>query len=490
MSRLECQCWQRPKVSVVFPLITSIFCSFKHKSNYLLTYPDTMIRLSILYSLCCCLALSNCARTQLEEKKTIPNIVLLFCDDMGYGDMGVTGHPLIRTPNLDQLAMDGARLTNFYSASPACTASRYALLTGQYPIRSGFGWVLNPDSPRGIHSEEQTIAELLKEQGYATACYGKWHLGTTQPDFLPLQNGFDEYFGLPYSNDMIPPKWPDIPLLEGNDTLELNPDQTILTGAYTARAIDFIERHQKAPFFLYVPYAMPHVPLHPGQTFAGKSERGLYGDVIEEIDWSVGQIRAKLEALDLAENTLLVFTSDNGPWIIKGANGGSAGLFRDGKGSTWEGGMRVPGIFYWKDRIPAGTVFQEPASTVDLLPTISALSKSTTTAATLDGRNIWPWLLGASPATERPYFYYGLNNRLFAVRQGAWKLHIATYSQTGKQYFEQEAPLLFNLSIDPSEQYECAADYPDKVAELQALIKVHQASLRDTPGHYGPLDVR
>lgn len=434
--------------------------------------------------------LSSCVRTQSAEKSTAPNIVLLFCDDMGYGDMGITGHPVIRTPNLDQLAMDGARLTNFYSASPACTASRYALLTGQYPIRSGFGWVLNPDSPRGIHPEEQTIAELLKAKGYATACYGKWHLGTTQKAFLPLQNGFDEYFGLPYSNDMIPPKWPDIPLLEGNDTLALNPDQAPLTRAYTDRALQFIEQHTEGSFFLYLPYAMPHVPLHPGEPFAGNSDRGAYGDVIEEIDWSVGQIRAKLAELGLAENTLLVFTSDNGPWIIKGADGGSAGLFRDGKGSTWEGGMRVPGIFYWKGQIPAGTVFQEPAATIDLLPTIAALSATSPEATSLDGRNIWPWLQGTTPAAERPYFYYGLNNRLFAVRQGPWKMHIATYSQTGRRYFEQEAPLLFNLSVDPSEQYECAADYPDKVAELQVLIELHQASLRDTPGHYGSLDIR
>ena len=445
---------------------------------------------SFLGSLLSLLVCTNCSSPESMVKDVPPNIIILFCDDMGYGDMGITGHPVIRTPHLDQLAMDGARMTNFYSASPACTASRYALLTGHYPVRSGFGWVLNPDSPRGIHPEEQTIAELLKQKGYATACYGKWHLGTTQEDFLPLQNGFDEYLGLPYSNDMIPPKWPDIPLMEGNDTLEINPDQSPLTKRYTERALDFIERHRESPFFLYLPYAMPHVPLYPGEEFAGESDRGLYGDVIEEIDWSVGQIWAKLEAAGLAENTLLVFTSDNGPWIIKDERGGSAGLFRDGKGSTWEGGMRVPGIFYWKGTIPGGSFITEPASTIDLLPTIAALTDTDQTSEVLDGTNIWPLFKKDTTWIERPYFYYGLNNRLFAVRQGHWKLHVATYSQTGQTYFDKEPPLLFNLSVDPSEQYEVSADYPDKVAELQALLEAHRANLATTPGYYGPLNIR
>jgi len=443
-----------------------------------------------LGSLLCLFVCTNCSTTERMDEETPPNVIILFCDDMGYGDMGITGHPVIRTPNLDRLAMDGARMTNFYSASPACTASRYALLTGRYPVRSGFAWVLYPNSPRGIHPEEQTIAELLKQKNYATACYGKWHLGTTQKDYLPLQNGFDEYFGLPYSNDMIPPKWPDIPLMEGNDTLELNPDQSKLTAAYTQRALNFIEAHEAEPFFLYMPYAMPHVPLYPGEEFKGSSARGLYGDVIEEIDWSAGQIRAKLEALGLAENTLLVFTSDNGPWIIKDEKGGSAGLFRDGKGSTWEGGMRVPGIFYWKDKIPAGSFIQRPSSTIDLLPTIAALTETEISNNEIDGRNIWPLIGDSTLDSQGPYFYYGLNNRLFAVRQGPWKLHINTYSQTGKTYFDKEPPLLFNLSVDPSEQYEVSAEYPDKVAELQTLIETHYTNLASTPGHYGPLNIQ
>lgn len=423
-----------------------------------------------------------------KKNTKLPNIVILFCDDMGYGDMGITGHPTIRTPQLDQLALDGVRLSNFYSASPACTASRYGLLTGRYPIRSGFGWVLYPKSPRGIHKKELTIAEMLKQKGYATACFGKWHLGFTQKAFLPLQNGFDEYLGLPYSNDMIPPKWPDIPLLDGNDTLELNPDQSKLTQLYTERAINFIDRHQDGPFFLYVPYSMPHVPLHPGAAFSGKSPRGLYGDVIEEIDWSVGQIRQTLEKRGLAENTLLVFTSDNGPWIIKNELGGSAGLFRDGKGSTWEGGMRVPSIFYWKGKTPAGTVFTQPTSTLDLLPTIAALTAAgPPDSLTLDGKDISGLLQGKQDGPqEKPYFYYGLNNQLFAVRQGSWKLHIKTYSQTGESYFEKEPPLLFNLATDPSEKYELSESFPEKVQALQGLIDQHRVHLAATPGHYGP----
>ena len=435
------------------------------------------------------LAITNQKNQTKNQKAVPPNVIILFCDDMGYGDMGNTGHPTIRTPHLDRLAMDGVRLSNFYSASPACTASRYALLTGRYPIRSGFSWVLYPKSVRGIHAREVTIAEMLKEKGYATACYGKWHLGSTQEAYLPLQNGFDEYLGLPYSNDMIPPQWPDIPLMEGNDTLELNPDQTLLTKMYTERALDFINRHQEGPFFLYMPYAMPHVPLHPGEDFAGKSLRGAYGDVIEEIDWSVGQIRSQLEKQGLAENTLLVFTSDNGPWIIKNELGGSSGLFRDGKGSTWEGGMRVPGLVYWKGKTPEAAVLTQATSTIDLLPTIAAITGANRAdALLLDGKDLSDLLFQQQATTQmdRPYFYYGLNNQLFAVRQGPWKMHIKTYSQTGVRYFEKDPPLLFNVEVDPSEKYELSQKYPEKVQEMLELIDQHLTRLAANPGQYWP----
>ena len=406
-----------------------------------------------------------------KDQPPPPNIVLLFADDLGYGDLGTFGHPTILTPNLDGLAAKGVKFTNFYSGSPACTASRYALLTGRYPVHSGFDWVLYPYSSKGIHPHEITLAEGLKQQGYATGAFGKWHLGTTKKNYLPLQNGFDEYLGLPYSNDMIPPVHPDIPLLDGNDTLELNPDQSTLTRRYTERAISFIEKNKNGPFFCYLPYAMPHVPLHPGKDFEGISARGKYGDVVEEIDWSVGEIMKALEANSLAENTLVFFTSDNGPWIIKGEEGGSAGLLRDGKGSTWEGGMREPAIAFMKGKTSIGSVVQSPVSTLDLYASFLKMGGySFAEGHHLNGRDISHLFFDKKEISEeRPYFYYGPKN-LHAVRKGDWKLHVYTSSQTGNDYFNGKLPLLFNLATDPSEQYDLTEKHPEKVAELQAEI--------------------
>lgn len=407
-----------------------------------------------------------------------PNVVLLFADDMGYGDAGTYGHPTIRTPHLDRMAREGMRLTQFYSASPACTASRYALLTGRLPVRSGFSWVLYPQSERGLHPREVTLAEGLKQAGYATAAYGKWHLGTTRAGYLPLQQGFDEYFGLPYSNDMRPPRWAPIPLMEGNDTLATNPDQSTLTRRYTERGLDFIQRHRDQPFFLYLPYAMPHLPLAPGAAFAGQSPRGRYGDVIEEIDWSVGQILEVLRAYGLAEQTLVVFTSDNGPWIIKGARGGSAGLLRDGKGSTWEGGIRAPMIAWAPGRIPAGTVQQTPVTTMDLYTSILRWAgQAPPTDRPVDGRDVRAVLTGAADSLEAtPLFFYGPDS-LHAVRHGPWKLHVRTSSQTGAQYFDGAVPLLFHLEHDPSEQYDLSEAYPEVVERLTRLIETHAAAV-------------
>jgi arylsulfatase len=385
------------------------------------------------------------------------------------------------------MAMEGMRWTNFYAVSPACTASRYGLLTGRYPGRSGFGWVLNPDSPRGMHPKEVTLAEGLKGQGYATAMYGKWHLGTTKPDFLPLQNGFDEYVGLPYSNDMIPPKWPDIALMSGNDTLELNPDQTKLTKLYTQKAIDFIGKNSDKPFFVYLPFAMPHVPLFPGSEFQGKSRRGLYGDVIEEIDWAVGEILSYLRANGLAENTLVWFTSDNGPWIIKGDQGGSAGLFRDGKGSTWEGGQREPSIAWWPGTIASGSVEMNLGATKDIYTTGLLLAGAKIPRDRIvDGTDLRGNLnskFGAKAVADM-FFYFGNDNTVFAVRQGKWKLHIRTYSQTGETYFDDPLPLLFDVDTDPSEKYNLAASQPEMVAQLQDLIAVFNAEAAANPDFY------
>ena len=407
-----------------------------------------------------------------QDKKQPPlNIVLLFADDLGYGDLSTYGHPSIRTPNLDKLAANGVKFTNFYSGSPACTASRYALLTGRYPVHSGFGWVLFPQSSKGIHPNEITLAEGLREQGYTTGIFGKWHLGTAKKEYLPLQNGFDEYLGLPYSNDMIPPIHPDIPLFDGNDTLKLNPDQSTLTRRYTERAVSFIEKNKSEPFFCYVPYAMPHLPLHPGEEFKGTSSRGKYGDVVEEIDWSAGEIIKALEANGLAENTLVFFTSDNGPWIIKNEEGGSAGLLRDGKGSTWEGGMREPAIAYMKGKTPVGSLVQSPVSTLDLYASFLKMGGYVFSEKHhLNGRDISHLFFDKKgKIDERPYFYYGPKH-LHAVRKGDWKLHVRTSSQTGKDYFSGKLPLLFNLSIDPSEQYDLSEKYSEKVVELQAEI--------------------
>ena len=429
--------------------------------------------------------LQNCNSSN-EIENASPNIIVLFADDLGYGDLGVYGHPTIRTPNLDAMAAKGMKFTNFYSGSPACTASRYALLTGRYPIRSGFQWVLYPNSSRGIHPNEYTLAEGMKDAGYATACFGKWHLGTTKKEYLPLQNGFDEYFGLPYSNDMIPPLWNDIPLLEGNDTISVNPDQRTLTKKYTERTIDFITKHSRDPFFIYVPYAMPHLPLHPGEAFAGKSLRGTYGDVVEELDWSVGKILKSLKTNNLSKNTLVIFVSDNGPWIIKNEEGGSSGLLRDGKGSTWEGGMRVPMIAHWEGKIAPAILNTQPTSTLDLYTSLLKLVGQEIPKETIyDGKDISNLFLGTASEKieEEPFFFYG-PKKLHAIRKGKWKLHVHTSSQTKRQYFEGKTPLLFNINEDPSEKYDLAEKFPEIVNGLLQEIESHKSEINAQPDFF------
>lgn len=328
----------------------------------------------------------------------------------------------------------------------------------------------------------------MREVGYATAAYGKWHLGLAE-QYLPLQHGFDEYFGLPYSNDMQPPRWGSLPLIEGNDVIELDPDQTELTARYTERAVDFIRRHREEPFFLYLPYAMPHLPLHPGAAFAGRSPRGAYGDVIEELDASVGEILATLRDEGITENTFVFFTSDNGPWIIKNEEGGSSGPFRDGKGSTWEGGVREPGIAWWPGTVPAGAIDRTVASTMDLYVTALALAgQPLPDDRPVDGQDLVARLLATAPGSSagpegadtnrrRPFFYYGPGNTLHAVRHGRWKLHVKTSSQTGVDYFDGVLPLLFDLEQDPGEKWNLAQRYPELVGELLALIDAHRSEV-------------
>jgi arylsulfatase len=375
--------------------------------------------------------------------------------------------------------MEGVRFTNYYSASPACTASRYALLTGKYPSRAGFRWVLDPKSPRGIHHKEYTLAEYLKDIGYRTAIFGKWHLGSTKAEYLPLANGFDEYFGLPYSNDMIPPKYPDIALLHGYDTVQLNPDQSTLTRLYTEKAIDYIKENKKSSFFIYLPYAMPHTPLFPGKDFEGKSKRGKYGDVVEELDHYIGQLLLFLEKEKLSENTYVIFTSDNGPWILRDEKGGSAGIFRDGKGSTWEGGMREPFIVWGHKDLGKGSVVQETFTALDILPSILGLVHKTDLINPIDGQDLSSLFRNEGTGREE-FYYFGLNHDLFAVRKGKWKLHVKTYSQLNIDYFPGTLPLLFNLDEDPSEKYNVASEYATIVEELTQLIQEKKNEIKST----------
>ena len=410
-----------------------------------------------------------------------PNFVILFADDLGYGDLGCYGHPTIRTPRLDRMAAEGVRFTDFYSAAPVCTPSRGALLTGRLPIRNGmYGIqrrVLFPDSTSGLPDEEVTIAEVLKSAGYATACIGKWHLGH-RPPYLPTRHGFDCYFGIPYSNDMKP-----TPLLRNEEVIEEPAVQETLTDRYTRQAVRFITDHRHRPFFLYLAYTFPHVPLHASDRFRGRSLRGLYGDVVEEIDWSVGEILQTLRELRLAENTLVVFSSDNGPWLTRNQHGGSAGLLRDGKGSTFEGGMRVPGIFWWPGRLEP-SVCHAVASTMDLFPTFLDLAGVKCPAdRVLDGMSL-VGLLEGRPGTEpRAYFYYR-DDKLMAVRKGPWKAHLITaaaYGPASGRFERHDPPLLYHLGHDPSEKYDLSKEHPDVIADLMAEVRRHQADLKPAP---------
>ena len=426
-----------------------------------------------------------------------PNIVLVFCDDLGYADIGPFGAKGYQTPNLDRLAAEGVRCTDFQVAAAVCSASRAALLTGCYPQRVGILGALGPASKHGIAKEEKLLPEYLKDQGYATAIFGKWHLGHHQ-QFLPQQNGFDRYFGLPYSNDMWPKhptakNFPPLPLIDGDKTIEHDPDQTQLTTWYTERAVKFIEEHAQEPFFVYLPHSMPHVPLFVSNKYQGKSEQGLFGDVISEIDWSVGQILATLKKLNLDEQTLVIFTSDNGPWLSYGNHAGSAGIFREGKGTTWEGGHRVPFVARWQGKIPAGKTCTELCSTIDVLPTCVKLAGGTVSPnRKIDGKDVWP-LWSSQPGAKSPHeaFYYYWDNGLDAVRSGEWKLHFphAFRSLTGTPgkdgmpagYTQAKTDLaLYNLKDDPSEKNNVAEANPAVVERLKKLADEARDDLGDS----------
>lgn len=431
------------------------------------------------------------------EAQKQPNIIVILMDDMGYGDIGTQGAIGYETPNLDKMGNEGMRFTRFYSVQAVSGASRAGLLTGCYPNRIGFSGAPGPDAVTGINENESTMAEVLKQKGYACAAYGKWHLGH-HTKFLPTHNGFDEYYGIPYSNDMWPHHptgtYPDLPLYEGDKVIAYNPDQSQFTTNFTERAIQFIDKNKKRPFFIYLAHPMPHVPLFVSDKFKGKSKQGLYGDVIMEIDWSVGQILQKLRKEGLDENTLVVVTSDNGPWINYGNHAGSTGGLREGKGSSFEGGQRVPCLMQWKGTIPAGSVCNKLAVNIDLLPTFAHISGAAMPSHKTDGVNLFSLLQGDTKSTPRTSFlYYYRRNSLEAVSDGEFKLIFPHPTRT----YEGFAPgndgmpgrvdenkmldekILIDLRRDPGERYNVLSQYPEAAGRLEQMANEAREDLGD-----------
>jgi len=448
-------------------------------------------------------ALTGCGRSRLEPSasgsvgKRKPNLIVVFTDDQGYADTGQFGAVGFATPNLDRMADQGVRFTDFHAATAVCSASRAGLLTGCYPERVSILGALGPHSPVGISDGEVTLAEMLKEAGYATACIGKWHLGDS-PQFLPTRHGFDFFFGLPYSHDMWPhhpenpQNYPPLPLISGEKTIAHIEDASYLTTWYTERALEFIERNRERPFFLYLAHNMPHVPLFVSDKFRGSTRRGLYGDVIAEIDWSVGRIIEALQRLGIDNDTLVVFTSDNGPWLSYGDHAGSAGSLREGKGTMFEGGMREPCIMRWPGKIPAGRVCSELATTLDLFPTFAGLAGGRSPEHKIDGHDIWP-LISGQPGAKSPwevwYCYY--LRELRAVRTPEWKLVFPHSYRTldGRpggtggipaKYSQKEIGLsLFDMVKDYDETTDVSSLHPDVVEKLKQYGEQARAELGD-----------
>jgi arylsulfatase A-like enzyme len=427
------------------------------------------------------------------QNNNSPNYIVIFVDDMGYGDLGVYGNPTISTPQLDKMAYEGQKWTQFYSAASVCTPSRAALLTGRLPVRSGMASsknpVLFPNSLSGLPATELTLAEKLKEKNYKTAIVGKWHLGHTK-NYLPNNHGFDYYFGIPYSNDMDKINnnnyWSEyenkelssdsynVPLMENFDIIERPVDQTTITSRYVDKTLQLINNYKNDNFFIYLSHNLPHIPLYASKRFLGKSKRGLYGDVIEEIDYGVGLIINELKKLNLDKKTIVVFTSDNGPWLVYKSHSGSAGLLRNGKGTTWEGGVRVPTIF-WGANIKPGLI-NEIGSTLDIYTTFLALAKiDTQKNMIVDGYDLSETLLRKKESQRDEMFFYK-GDELFAVRLGDFKLHLKT-TDWFKEPKKHNPPLLFNLNIDPSEKFNISSKNPEKVKEILELIKVHNLRL-------------
>ena len=447
-----------------------------------------------------------------------PNVVLIFVDDMGYGDLACFGAKDVKTPHIDRMAAEGTKFTSFYVGQAVCTASRAALMTGCYPNRVGMDGALNHTSKTGINPDELLLSEIFKQKGYATAAYGKWHLGTADA-FGPLKNGFDEFFGLPYSNDNGKKHptildIPDLPLKEGDKVVELEPDQSTFTRRFTERAVGFIERNKEKPFFLYVPHVMPHVPIFASSAFKGTSGRGQYGDVIQELDWSVGRILATLKRQGLDEKTLVIFTSDNGPFISYGDHAGSAGPLREGKLTAYEGGMRMPCIMRWPGQIPAGRESAEMLATIDFVPTFAkVVGVELPKDRIIDGKDAWPLITG-QPGAKSPhdFYYFYAGQELHAVRSGKWKLHVphpyltvaaepgtgGKPSNWGRQppkpitqsgiegiasrhgyRVEMQKLALYDLETDVGETNDVSAGNPEVIKRLRASIEHMRGDLGD-----------
>ena len=450
--------------------------------------------------------MNSCSETQ---KNRLPNIVIIFMDDLGYGDIANFGAINYRTPNIDRMVNEGMLFTNFYSAQAVCSASRAGLLTGTYPNRIGISGALMPYSDHGLHSDEITIAEMLKEKGYRTGIFGKWHLGH-HDKFLPNNHGFDTYLGIPYSNDMWPvdfsgnqisdtsnwrkKRYPQLPLIENFKkireirTLE---DQAILTTLYTEKSVDFIKKNKQNPFFLYVPHSMPHVPIAVSDKFLGKSKQGLYGDLMMELDWSVGEIIKTLEENNILENTLVIFTSDNGPWLNYGNHAGSTGGLREGKGTSFEGGQRVPTVMMWKNFIPEGKIASQLSSAIDIFPTLANIVGGNLPSHKIDGVDITEIMEGKESSPRDHFFYYYGNNNLEAVRKDNWKLLLPHSSRSYKgvlpknngypgPYKRIETGLeLYNLRRDPGEEYDVIKLYPEIADELMNLVEIARNDMGD-----------
>jgi arylsulfatase len=443
------------------------------------------------------------------DKSPLPNIILIYMDDMGYGDLSCYGGLTIQTPHLDRLAADGIRFTSFLTTQAVCSASRASLLTGCYANRVGISGALWPKAGVGLSTDETTIAELLKQKKYATAAFGKWHLGDTK-GYLPTSHGFDEYFGIPYSNDMWPvwydgtpakegtnkSNYPPLPLIEGDEkisTVNNLEEQALLTETLTNKAIRFIEKNKSNPFFVYLAHPMPHVPINASKSFRGKSKQGLYGDVIQEVDANVGRILEKVSELGLDKNTLIIFSSDNGPWLNFGNHAGSAGGFREGKGTSFEGGHRVPCIMRWKGTIPSGIVANQLASTIDIFPTIASITQTTLPSKKIDGVDLTSLIKGdLSSSPRKTFYYYYRKNSLEAVRKDHWKLVFEHPSRSyvgqapGKDGFPGLSPedvmmpkALYDLRRDPGEVYDVQQYYPDIVKMLELIAEEARNDLGD-----------